>query len=106
MSALAAERGEPVTFDDWDVPRAKHESLELYYEHLEETLVKLKFLDPENPRQTITRLRRLFNRVRLDEMELNILRGFLTAIQNTLYHHDEELKERGADVTESGAKPD
>jgi tRNA (cytidine32/uridine32-2'-O)-methyltransferase len=29
------------------------------------------------------RLNRLFNRVRLDEMELNILRGILTETQNT-----------------------
>ncbi|MBT5686138.1 MAG: tRNA (cytosine(32)/uridine(32)-2'-O)-methyltransferase TrmJ, partial [Gammaproteobacteria bacterium] len=32
------------------------------------------------PRQLMTRLRRLFNRVRIDRMEINILRGFLTAI--------------------------
>jgi len=97
MSALTAERGEPISFDDWDVPRAKHEALERYYEHLEETLVQLKFLDPDNPRQTVTRMRRLFNRVRLDEMELNILRGLLTSIQNTLYHnanHVAELENR------------
>jgi tRNA (cytidine32/uridine32-2'-O)-methyltransferase len=29
----------------------------------------------------MSRLRRLFNRVRLDEMELNILRGILTETQ-------------------------
>ncbi|MBT5789336.1 MAG: tRNA (cytosine(32)/uridine(32)-2'-O)-methyltransferase TrmJ, partial [Gammaproteobacteria bacterium] len=47
---------------------------------LEATLIQVGFHDPENPRQLMTRLRRLFNRVRIDRMEINILRGFLTAI--------------------------
>ena len=38
------------------------------------------FLNPAAPRQLMTRLRRLFNRVRMDQMELNILRGILTEI--------------------------
>ena len=48
--------------------------------HLEETLVDVGFHDPENPRQLMTRLRRLFTRLRPDEMEINMLRGFLTAV--------------------------
>ena len=32
----------------------------------------------------MARLRRLYNRVRLDEMELNILRGILTETQRAL----------------------
>lgn len=103
MSALAAERGAPVAFEDWDVPRAKHVALEKYYEHLEDTLVKLQFLDPENPRQTMTRLRRLYNRVRLDEMELNILRGLLTSIQNRLGYPRSDEK---GDSKDAENKPD
>lgn len=92
MSALAPDNGEALRFTDWDVPRAKHEAMEHYYTHLEETLAKLKFLDPDNPRQTVTRLRRLFNRIRMDEMELSILRGMLTAIQNSLYYNENDIK--------------
>jgi TrmH family RNA methyltransferase len=55
------------------------DEMERFYAHLEETLVALDFLDPENPRQLMRRLRRLFNRVRPDENEINILRGILTA---------------------------
>jgi tRNA (cytidine32/uridine32-2'-O)-methyltransferase len=54
-----------------------------FYEHLETTLVDIGFLDPAAPKQLMPRLNRLFNRVRLDEMELNILRGILTETQNT-----------------------
>jgi tRNA C32,U32 (ribose-2'-O)-methylase TrmJ len=55
--------------------------MERFYEHLERTLVELGFLDPANPRQLMRRLRRLFNRARPDENEINILRGILTAAQ-------------------------
>ena len=49
--------------------------------HLEETLVDIEFLNPAAPRQLMSRLRRLYSRVRLDEMELNILRGILSETQ-------------------------
>jgi len=55
--------------------------LERFYAHLEETLIDLEFLNPENPRLLMRRLRRLFNRTRFDENEMNILRGILSAAQ-------------------------
>lgn len=64
--------------DQWDAPFATRDNMERYYRHLEETLVAIGFLDPAAPRQLMARLRRLYGRVRLDEMELNILRGILT----------------------------
>lgn len=63
---------------DWDAPFATAENMQRFYAHLEDTLVALEFLDPKAPRQLMARLRRLYGRVRLDEMELNILRGILT----------------------------
>jgi tRNA (cytidine32/uridine32-2'-O)-methyltransferase len=54
-----------------------------FYEHLEKTLVQIDFLDPKVPRQLMPRLQRLFNRLRLERMELNILRGILTAISKS-----------------------
>ena len=75
------------------MPPAKNNALEHYYEHLQSTLEKVGFLEPDNPRQTMTRLRRLYSRVRLDEMELNILRGVLTAMQNFVYRTEKKLNE-------------
>ena len=63
---------------EWDAPFATHENMERFYAHLEQTLAALEFLDPKAPRQLMARLRRLYGRVRLDEMELNILRGILS----------------------------
>ena len=91
MAYLTAQNGGLPHFDDWDMPPAKHADLERYFEHLERTLVTLKFLDTDNPRQTMTRLRRLFNRVRLDKMELSIMRGILTATQNYIFHTNNVL---------------
>lgn len=67
--------------DQWDTPFASHDNMERFYTHLEETLTEIEFLDPAAPRQLMSRLRRMYSRVRLDEMELNILRGILTETQ-------------------------
>jgi len=55
----------------------------LFYEHLQQTLIAIDFLDPTNPRHLMDRLRRLFNRARLEKIEINILRGILAAVQKT-----------------------
>ena len=71
----------------WDAPLATQENVERFYVHLEETLVQIGFLDPAAPRQLMQRLRRLYGRLRLDEMELNILRGILTETQKSIGTH-------------------
>ncbi|MEJ2533094.1 MAG: tRNA (cytosine(32)/uridine(32)-2'-O)-methyltransferase TrmJ [Halioglobus sp.] len=67
--------------EQWDTPFTTRENMERFYTHLEQTLTDIEFLDPAAPRQLMARLRRLYSRVRLDEMELNILRGILTETQ-------------------------
>lgn len=64
--------------EHWDTDFATRDNMERFYAHLEQTLIDIEFLDPAAPRQLMARLRRLYSRVRLDEMELNILRGILT----------------------------
>ncbi len=56
-------------------------TLEYFYQHLEQTLIEIEFLDPLKPKLLMRRLRRLFNRVTLLESEVDILRGILTAIK-------------------------
>lgn len=62
---------------------ATDDELQGLYRHLEEVLLQVAFLDPAHPRKLMRRLIRLFNRARLDQNELNILRGILTAVQQT-----------------------
>lgn len=57
------------------------DDMERFYVHLQETLEQIGFLDAENPRIMMLRLRRLFNRARPNEVEMNILRGILSAAQ-------------------------
>lgn len=66
---------------DWDIELAEQRELELMFEHLERTLVKIEFLDPDNPRQLMPRLRRLLQRSVPDKIEVNVLRGILSAVE-------------------------
>lgn len=60
---------------------ASQADLQRFFAHLEQVLVEIDFLDPDNPRKLMRRLMRLFARTRLDNNEINILRGILTAVQ-------------------------
>ena len=66
-----------------DAPLATSAELERFYGHLEQVLTDLQFLDPDNPRYLMRRLRRLFIRARPDQNELNILRGILTSVERS-----------------------
>lgn len=61
----------------WDGDLASVEDVEGFLTHLESTLIKIGYHDPENPRQLMSRLRRLFQRAHMDKMEVNIMRGIL-----------------------------
>jgi TrmH family RNA methyltransferase len=60
---------------------ATNEELEYFYEHLQAVLTGSGFLDPQNPRLLMRRLRRLFVRAELSRDEVNILRGILTSLE-------------------------
>lgn len=64
-----------------DAPLATSDDMKHFYTHLEKVLLDIRFLDPENPRHLMRRLRRLFIRARPDHNEVNILRGILTAVE-------------------------
>ena len=73
-----AVRGEPAPVVP-DELAATAEAMEGFYGHLEQSLVEARFLDPENPRLLMRRLRRLFGRAEVSQPEVNILRGMLAA---------------------------
>lgn len=55
--------------------------MELFYRDLAQVLLLLQFLNPQNPDKLMARLRRLFNRARVEKLEFNILMGILTEIK-------------------------
>ena len=61
---------------------ATHDEAEGFYRQLEDTFYATGFLDPKEPKRLMQRMRRMFARVRIEKKELNILRGFLSAIKS------------------------
>ncbi len=70
--------------DEWDYRLATADEMEKFFTHLQEVLVEIDFLKLNAPRKLMTRFRRLFFRVRPDVMEMNMLRGMLTAMQESI----------------------
>ncbi len=63
---------------------ATTEDIERFYTHLAEVLSAIHFLKAKNPGRVQQRLRRLFGRVGLETMEVNMLRGILTQMQRAM----------------------
>lgn len=59
---------------------ATHEDRRRFYQHLETVLAEIEFFGSKSPRKLMRRLMRLFNRAQLDENEIHILRGILSAV--------------------------
>jgi TrmH family RNA methyltransferase len=77
---LATRPGAP-TQPPPEIPFATAREMELFYEHFERVLEVIDFRDRTGGGHLMARIRRLFNRARLDQNEINILRGFLTAVE-------------------------
>jgi len=60
--------------------RASAEQIEGMFAHLEKALIEIDFLDADNPKKLMPRLRRLFARAELEIEEVNILRGIATQL--------------------------
>ena len=63
-----------------DETPAPVEALEGFYAHLEQALIVVGALDPDEPKRLMQRMRRLFNRARPTQTEIDVLRGVTAAI--------------------------
>ncbi|SER24240.1 tRNA/rRNA methyltransferase [Nitrosomonas sp. Nm51] len=68
----------------WQTEPATLDEIELFYRHLEQVMIRIGFLNPQQPKKLVQRLRRLCARARLKKEEVNILRGMLKAIEKRL----------------------
>lgn len=73
--SVAAQRYTPA---QPEIQPATHEQVEGFFAHLEKTLFEIGFFTTQNPARMMQRLRRLYARARLEQDELNILRGILS----------------------------
>ena len=69
----------------WDVPIAKYEHVTNLIDHFLSISEELEVFNKGNPRQIESRIKRLFRRVGLDDMEVNFLRGFLGAVEKNIH---------------------
>ncbi|XKH00995.1 tRNA (cytosine(32)/uridine(32)-2'-O)-methyltransferase TrmJ [Marinobacter nauticus] len=92
----------------WDVPPANVREVEGFFGHLEQVLQQVDFHRRDNPRQLMTRLRRLFQRAHLDQMEVNILRGILTSVQRAVGGRQADTQDKStvARSTDEGQEQD
>lgn len=60
---------------------ATFDEIEGFYGHLERAMTVSGFYDPRNPKRLLSRVRRLFGRIRLEREEVNILRGIIGALE-------------------------
>ncbi|WP_256663854.1 tRNA (cytosine(32)/uridine(32)-2'-O)-methyltransferase TrmJ [Pseudomonas sp. gcc21] len=88
--ALLQRQGQPTKMHKLETTNRQNEipataeDLERYFAHLEQVLVEIGFLDLAKPRQLMPRLRRLYGRVQINQVEMNILRGILTETQKAI----------------------
>ncbi|KTD59038.1 tRNA (cytosine(32)/uridine(32)-2'-O)-methyltransferase TrmJ [Legionella shakespearei] len=80
MKLLAPQAEVALRQDDY----ATADEIEQFYDHLKEVFIEIQFLKESNPRRLMQRVRRLFNRVNLEKMEVSILRGMLSQVQKSL----------------------
>ena len=62
-----------------EVEPARHEEMERFFIHLEDVLTQIGFFNTKHPNKLMQKLRRLYARARLEQEEINILRGVLSA---------------------------
>ena len=70
------EMAEPIEY-------ASSENMERFYQHLQETLIDIDFLRLKQSPQLMPKLRNIYNRIRLQQEEVNILRGILNKTQTS-----------------------
>ena len=58
---------------------ARHEEVERMYAHMQDALTQIGFFKAKHSTKLMQKLRRLFARARLEQEEINILRGILAA---------------------------
>lgn len=75
---------------DWTPDEPAHDELatdeqvQLFYQKFQQTLADIDFLKNTTPRKLMPRLKRLFNRTRIEKMEFDLLMGILKRINDKL----------------------
>ena len=69
---------------------ATYHEVQLFYQQLQQTLRDINFLKTDSPRKLMPRLQRLFNRAKLEKMELDLLMGIFKQINANMKKNNEK----------------
>ncbi|KXJ51572.1 MAG: tRNA (cytosine(32)/uridine(32)-2'-O)-methyltransferase TrmJ [Neptuniibacter sp. Phe_28] len=75
---------EEKTYTDIEEEYPRQKEMGLFYNHLEKVLRTTEFIIPQHEGKVLDKLRRFFNRSRPERTELNMLRGILTSVEETV----------------------
>lgn len=84
QAMLSQRQEEALPQQNFYHPKASASECEHFYQHITEMMVESGFLNPDNPGHVVEKVRRLFQRSQLESQEINILRGFLSAMQQRI----------------------
>ncbi len=65
-------------------PFATAEKMQSFYAHLFDIMEKTEFMKADNKKSLEEKIRMMFNRLRIEKHEMDILRGFLSAVNKNL----------------------
>ena len=80
MAGLACQTAETSAPGPFPKP-AEFQKVEGMHAHLEDLLMRIGFLDPQNPRRIMHTLRRVFGRANLTDRDVAVLRGIFRQLE-------------------------
>lgn len=84
MHSIALERAPYKEQEAVASPYPLSKELENFYTHFESTFAEAGFIRSKHPGVIMSKVRRMFNRTRLESQELAILRGMLSSVDKTI----------------------
>ncbi len=80
LHRIARELCDEISETSSALPLATVEELGGMFGHMKDTLMRINFLDPENPERMMTYLRRIFSRANLSPKDVKIFRGIFRQV--------------------------
>lgn len=84
QAQMTNDDGDSANYELHDNNRCNHEKMSGFYQHLFETMSDLDFLNSANYASMTEKFRMMFNRMGVEKHEMDMLRGFLSAINKKL----------------------
>jgi tRNA/rRNA methyltransferase len=81
LAACGGQPHEATRTVPFSSPPASNDDIERFYAHLMRVMVRTGFLDPQQPKRLMAKIRRLFGRAGLERDEIGLLRGILDAVE-------------------------